>query len=80
MCHRQGAGSGGGDLAHLARWLGTVAEGEADNQSQQLEADEELRGCLGRQQVNKVRTVGGCPLWCSLVWPGPLMPLPPVLW
>ncbi|XP_053786041.1 tonsoku-like protein isoform X2 [Desmodus rotundus] len=29
------------------------SEGEADNQSQQLEADEELRGCLGRQQVNK---------------------------
>lgn len=38
--------------------LGSVAEGEADSQSQDLEEDEELRGCLGRQQVNKVRTVG----------------------
>ncbi|XP_036904698.1 tonsoku-like protein isoform X2 [Sturnira hondurensis] len=29
------------------------SESEADGQSQQLEEDEELRGCLGRQQVNK---------------------------
>ncbi|KAM7075227.1 tonsoku-like protein isoform 1-T1 [Molossus nigricans] len=29
------------------------SEGEADSQSQDLEEDEELRGCLGRQQVNK---------------------------
>ncbi|XP_045716770.1 tonsoku-like protein [Phyllostomus hastatus] len=29
------------------------SEGEADGQSQPLEEDEELRGCLGRRQVNK---------------------------
>lgn len=43
-----------------AGWLtgarSAVTEGES--QSQDLEEEEELRGCLGRQQVNKVRPMG----------------------
>lgn len=77
MCHGQGLGRPGlGGGAGLTVRLGSAAEGEADGQSQPLEEDEELRGCLGRQQANKVRTVGGCLLWRSRAWPGPLMLLP----